>query len=221
MINDGGSHVIDHSSYSNSWVFIRNVGCNGGEELWEPCSSPGAPTTVEIVDGGNVNWPEALDTSTLIMSGGQCVNFSVSNFATGEISGGSTGWVLASHSATVTITGGSVNSIRSFGGPLIVIRGGQLLSNLDVWATAIFEIHGTEFFHKTTLGDVTPLAYGDVAQDSGYIMGTLESGEPLDWIAIDRSATAILHLIQVPEPSMGIQMIVALAALGVVRVRRR
>ena len=79
VINNGSAppnaaNVIDVADdYSDDSVYVRNVGCQPGWPAVFPhdlCPSPGAPTEVEIVTGGEARYLLAYDSSTIEITGG-------------------------------------------------------------------------------------------------------------------------------------------------------
>jgi hypothetical protein len=70
-------------------VFVRNVGCGESFPYDAPCASPGAPTTVALVDGGQVHeWLGVYDTSVLEVTGGSALLLRAAGASTAWLSGG-------------------------------------------------------------------------------------------------------------------------------------
>lgn len=195
LINNGlappdPANVIDDAAYAADFVRVRNAGCDVFADA--PCASPGAPTTVALVDGGVIGENfEPMDTSTILMSGGSIV-----------------GDINTFQSATVTITGGSVGQVLQAGdSSTVTLRGGTVGSTLTAAGSSTFVIAGSDF--KL---DGVSVALGDITAFAGVLTGTLESGDSLN-NAFVRSSLATITL--VPEPGAAPLLAGGLLLLGI------
>jgi hypothetical protein len=135
VINNGlappnSENVIDDGTYSDDYVYVRSVGCPPG---WpavgglDSCPSPGAPTEVELTDGGTVLLLFALDSCAITMNGGT-VDSDVRSFGSSSItiSGGTPSHALyAFDSSTITVVGSNfeVDSVPVPDGDLVAYGG--------------------------------------------------------------------------------------------------
>jgi len=203
LINNGlappePANVLDDTTYELDTIFVRNVGCNGLDNL--PCASPGAPTAVSLVDGGSVNWFFIQDTSTFDMEGGLVGGqLNGRGFSTVTMNGGAvTSHLVVGDSSTLSLTGGIVGEqLRAEGDGLMLIFGSG------------FEVNGT------------PVPYGDLVAMSGVLTGMLSSGDLLSnefkQGGLDGTYNGTIRL--VPEP--GTASLLGFGLLGLAAARRR
>jgi hypothetical protein len=117
VINNGlgpptPANVIDHTTYSIDYLYVRNVGCPSGwpsnANAHDPCAAPGSLTAMEFTTGGEAYTLKSYDASIITMSGG-AVAFEVAAYGTSTITitGGTVGggWLSASDSALMEIVG--------------------------------------------------------------------------------------------------------------------
>lgn len=204
VINNGlappnPENVIDDLTHvATTLLFVRNEGC-GNILPFDPCPSPGAPTTVALIDGGAIGGNlEPRDTSVIVMSGGS-IGGDLNTFdsSTTWITGGSIGVFLqAGDLSSITLSGGSIgDKINAFGSSTLTIVG------------ASFEIDGV------------PVGFGAVSATTGVLTGVLASGDALDNV-FSRASEATIVL--VPEPSTALLIGSGVIALGMVTsVKRR
>lgn len=200
------SNVIDDDSFdldSELLLLVRDLGCPLFGEPDSFCHLAGTPTTVEIAAGATVGDVTVLDTSNLLVTGGVVETLSSSQDAWVDITGGeveqltsdggvlidggvhgyfalggqgamSAGFVedlqLESHfiSPGGEVVGGVVTTL--FSGSGSSVRGGKVsvLCALDDPGA----IYGSGFNQNAG-------AFGPLAGASGFVTGTLESGEIL------------------------------------------
>jgi hypothetical protein len=109
---DGGNHTIDYTI---------------NDDVWVDYGEPGMQTTVNLVDGGSIEYPPggrlwACEDSRINISGGTITNYmwaydrSLIHISGGSIgSDDSTGSVFASDSSKIYISGGSIGYALSIG----------------------------------------------------------------------------------------------------------
>ena len=138
VINNGlappnPENVIDY--VVSDHVRIRNVGCPPAGGLpWDPCPSPGAPTEVALVPGGDAIVSSVYESSTFTMSGGtvRAYYLFAVNSSTITMSGGFVSNDLrARDSATITMSGGRVGrSVHAYDSSAITVTGGYISTAL-------------------------------------------------------------------------------------------
>jgi hypothetical protein len=125
-------------------------------------SGSGAPTTVELVDGGQIGdaaWErfEVYNSSHILMSGG-LVWDDISSFGT----------------STVTITGGTINSsLLSYDSSTVTISGGSIAgAGLNPGDSSTQTVVGRNF-----AVDGTPVTFGLIEATNGTLTGIYPSGD--------------------------------------------
>jgi hypothetical protein len=222
LINNGlappnPANVFDDATHTDNTLFIRNVGCD--ELAQVPCASPGAPTTVSLVDGGVVDWLYIMDTSVLEMTGGSVTNNLVGfDTVDYEVSGGSVGGTLAGRgSSTITMSGGSVAGFLSAEfSSTVVLTGGSVGGMLTGEDDGLLLVSGSGF-----AVDGTPVPYGDLSLETGLLTGTLLSGDPLSNTFRQGEAAGIYTgtIRLIPEP--GTAVLLGAGLLGLAAAGRR
>ena len=212
-------------------------------------SGSGAPTTVELVDGGQVGDVglerfEVFDSSNIQMSGGYVsddifTHDSATLFMTGGlvnsgvlafdssalfVSGGTIEsglWVQ--DFATALISGGSVVSVTA-AGAIATVTGGSDLASFSARGEGTINIVGGSF-----IVNGIPVGFGEIPASfgkTGTLTGVLQSGE-----AFNASFTRAIdtgdpdnpiitgRIVLVPEPSTA--LLLALGLVGITAGRRR
>jgi hypothetical protein len=115
VINNGldcsnPANVIGDATYQGALLYVRNVGCPPGWPAvgnpWDGCPSPGAPTEVCLVDGGETGGLSAYDSSSIAVSGGTVGALEAWGSSIITVSGGTLGnYLNASDSSIITIVG--------------------------------------------------------------------------------------------------------------------
>ena len=186
ILNDGGVHTVD-------WTI--------DEPVWVEDSPTDDPTTLNLVDGGEISdWLSVFDYSQI------------------NISGGSIGWVVETYEySQATISGGSiVNSLYAFSESNVEISGGLIGDELNVRDNSLVEIYGSNFAVDSIpvgYGQITVGTINELGMLTGTLTGILDSGELINnAFNIDPDATIFL----VPEPAT-----LLLVGLGALCLRRR
>jgi hypothetical protein len=193
---DGPADLADAGCASNDDAYeeidfsganVANVATAQAETVIARDGTNDAPTTVVLGLGGSVAGSlVAIEHSALRLEGGSVA-----------------GSLVAGDAATAEISGGSVaGSVVANGSAVVTIRGGQV-SALDANDAARIRVVGSGFGRP----------FGELAETSGFLVGTLEDGTPID-AAFTRDAGAAIEL--VPEPgatALGVASALALAAL--------
>ena len=229
VINNGlatpnPANVIDASnSFLSGQVFVQNVGCDATVQII--CPAPGAPTTVEIVDGGQgADGVEVFESSTLIVSGG-LVGFGsvlLRQSSTILISGGFLREdINVQDSASAFMSGGSIDNLFVFESGTAVVSGGTLRIGQPVDA-GILAVN--EFATLTVRGsgfavDGSLVPYGPLVATSGTLSGVLASGDLINNPFIRDAATAQIVL-ALPEPTTALLLACGLVGLGAAHRRR-
>ena len=183
MINNGfsppnGANVIDDGTYSGDFVYVRNVGCppawpSGGAD--DPCSLPGDPTEVALVQGGYVERMHAQDSSTIEMSGG-AVDFTMNahDSSTVTVTGGAIYHdLLGFESSTITMSGGSVGEeLTGNASSTITLSGGSVGTYLYALDFSTVIMSG-----GTVLGKVHAANSSTVTMSGGWVNTSLEAKE--------------------------------------------
>jgi hypothetical protein len=197
LFNDGMPHVIDDGAYADEDVVVRNVGCPPTLEdpKWHPCPEPwGPPTALSLAEGGSVYELYARETSTVTVSGGEALSgLRARNSSTVALTGGavkvldcsmsssatvSSGTIHSIHTAsfaTVTVSGGDVRFVTSFNWSRVTLSGGSRLAMLEAKGSSVITLVGSGF-----AVDGVPVPYGDLAAPTGFLTGTLASGDRLN-----------------------------------------
>jgi hypothetical protein len=201
------------NSFPDDSVFVQNVGCDATVQT--PCDSPGADTTVALVDGGTALAVNVWESSTFIMSGGSILSglesYDSSNIT---LSGGSVGSeVRAFNSSTIVITSGSVFGVKAGDtGSMVEIHGGSIADHLDPNGGTI-TVFGSGFAI-----DGVPVPFGPIMTSSGNLTGTLASGDGINNPFIINPSSG--QIILVAEPTSVFLFATGLAGLAW-RSRRR
>jgi hypothetical protein len=162
------ANVIDDGTYSavDVYVHVRNVGCPPGwpdNDPWAPCPSPGDPTEVALVDGGDVWRLYAYDSSSITMTGGELstfvglrdssklrmsggisLNASIDTYdtSTATITGGEMWGYALSDSSTLTKSGGAAQVLMAFESSTATMSGGTLTGWLHADSSSTITISG-------------------------------------------------------------------------------
>jgi hypothetical protein len=191
------ANVINDSTYGGGTITVdvRNVGCTGVA----PCSSPGAPTTVSLEDGGVVSADlRGFDTSIITMTGGTIGSDFVRH-----------------HSSSITMSGGMVNGVLAATGMgTIVWTGGTVGDSLMAQGASLIEIVGTG-----SMVNGVPVPFGDVVELTGQLTGTLVLGEPINNTFYQGGSSYAGTIRLVPEPSTA--LLLAFGLVGIAAGRRR
>jgi hypothetical protein len=142
LINNGlapptPSNVIDDARYLDDSVLVRNVGC-GTPHFNSPCLEPGAPTEVELADGGDLFGLSAWDSSSVTLSGGHVFAANGTGTSSVTINGGIAEHVLTSDTSTVTINGGD-----EFYVSVIAEHSSTLIINGGWWKGVLADFYST------------------------------------------------------------------------------
>jgi hypothetical protein len=161
-------------------IFAQNVGCDVGIE--DPCLSPGAPTTIEIVEGAQIGYVSTKETSRVLVSGGWVFDNAGENLVTRDassavIQGGLVQRLSARESSTVSVESGAAQFIKAFDTAIIHISGGSVgatygVPGIQALDESVIYIMGTQFEV-----DYEPVPYGPLVATSGLISGILASGD--------------------------------------------
>jgi hypothetical protein len=243
VINNGlaplnPENVIDNADdfSSNRSLFVRSVGC---PPEWPdgfasaPCPSPGAPTEIEVVDGGYVDGNlQALDSCFVTMSGGM-VNVALMAWDSSTVAmvNGTVGSQLqASDSAAVTMGGGTVGLLVARDSSTITIIGGTVEDGLFAYRNSSVTIEGENFKVDTGSG-AESVEYGDLSALTGTLTGTLASGDPINSVFYQGGyvegtlcpavypCSGTITLEYAPEPSPGLLCACVLTTLALLRRR--
>jgi hypothetical protein len=137
LINNGSAppdpaNVIDYDTSPDS-VYVRNVGC-GVSDPNGPCSAPGDPTTVGVVDFGYVPHLHVLDSSATIMTGGNVTTMIAWNNSSVMVDGASCFLLalIAHDSSTVTINDAQEieDFLEVFDSATLTMNGGVVFTQL-------------------------------------------------------------------------------------------
>lgn len=217
------ANVIDAAnSHPSDRVVVNNVGCG----TLVVCEDPGAPTVVEIAEGGVVGDSLLVNgTSAVLVSGGSIPRnpegipdapvrvLGADGSATVTITGGHVGALVLFGSSAATVSGGSVTTADVSGS--LTVRGG-ILGSILAYGGGTVRIFGSGFAI-----DGVPAGLGEVEPAMGALTGTLLSRDPLD-LVFSRVGFGEFPpggiLILVPEPSTAL---LAGLGLGVLSVLRR
>ncbi len=182
-INDGETHVVEDQTHVADTIYLRDEGCTGVGT----CADPGAPTRLEVRQGGGVGSVWVYDTSYFTLNGGS-VN----------------GLLYAVDAGNVEISGGNVvsnmyaNDISYFW-----IEGGNVTGALYAYQSGLIEIAGSGF----AVDDVA-VELGELEKLTGTLTGNLSSGGTINAAfyhagALDASQNPMNGTIAlVPEPGL-------------------
>jgi hypothetical protein len=217
-IEDGGSHIINHSAYQYDWVRVDN----------NIAYDPG--THIDLVDGGVVKELYFYNNSSLTMTGGH-VGLILRGWqnSTLEISGGWMEDFYTLGNSTATMTGGTVHDELAAGFDSTITMSGGSFGNIRAYYDGKIYLIGSGFEV-----DGQPLSYGDKLSDygtfypvipvgqgyymnyySGTITGTLADGSFVNntfYVAADGTA----EIFVTPEPAT-----LALLGLGTLMLKRK
>lgn len=199
-------------------IAVLNVGCE--YLVW--CTSPGAPTHVEIREGAFIRGSVTVhQSSSVLMTGGTIPRdpdgipegpqsgLGAGDYASITITGGAVGALVLFAAATGAVSGGTIVSIDVTG--RLFLRGGAV-ERVLVYGGGVVAILGSDF----AINGV-PVGLGSVGPGSGRVTGTLASGEVL---ALDFERSVFGDppsgsLLLVPEPASAALLAAALLALAV------
>lgn len=150
-------------------------------------------THTDIVDGANVSWFDAYDTSSV------------------DVNGGEVSWLTLHGSATATISGGDIAWLRVFDNGTASITGLLELSWLVVSETAHVDIYATNTTYSNGILSGTWLD-GSLFE-FWAVLGSPDSGPTFPAPTALPSNIRILSSTSVPEPST--MMLLGLGLLGV------
>jgi hypothetical protein len=169
VINNGlappnPANVIDDGTHASDWVYVRNVGCPPGWPDYDPdapCPSPGAPTEVALVEGGEVLALYAFESSTITMIGGELtyrvdlrdsskltmsggISEAIETFdtSTAAITGGEVGLYFPAGSSTLTKSGGTASALLAEASSTFTMSGGTLTHWLHAHSSSTTTISG-------------------------------------------------------------------------------
>ncbi len=188
---DGVSYLLEHEMFAADSFYIGSVGC----ELFLACANPGAPTEVEVGEGGAVGTVYLRHTASFLVSAGTVNDY-----------------IHAYHAGYVGISGGNLlNDLYAYDNASVWIGGGNLSGDLYAYSTSLIEIEGRDF----AVNDV-PVALGEIDDLTGVLTGTLTSGESIDTVfyhagALEGSVNGTIVL--VPEPGLHAMQAAALILL--------
>jgi hypothetical protein len=184
MINNGqappsSDNVIDAAD-DYSTVFVRNVGCPPGwpgGSAYDPCPSPGAPTEVQVVDGGEVDLLYTYESSTGTLSGGLVrillIAWNSSIITVNE--GSSLGDVDVFDSSTLTMNGGEVGGLQVHDSSTVTINDGWIANNFRVNESTTITMNGGIIDSNVFIGALGGLA--TMAITGGAIVGNIATEE--------------------------------------------
>jgi hypothetical protein len=202
------SNLIDHVDYneaSGQLVYVRSQGCPpfGGVDS-SPCPIPGVPTTLEVAVGGDLGDVDVFDTALLQVTGGSVQKLasgqnawvdllggavaSAESYGTTFVAGGDHGFLRLLGQATVT--GGSIQNLlldSDFISPGGAVWGGKVETLFSGTASSVrggrvsvlcaVEDPGTVYGSQFNLNAGM---YGPFPGATGFVSGTLESGDLLN-----------------------------------------
>ncbi len=186
ILNDGGVHTIDWTI--DDWVSVED-------------SAEGDFTTLNLVDGGSIQWwLNAFDNSEINIFGGAIQDdLRTYHYSQTTISGGSIMEDLdASHDSEVFVFGGSIGDkidVRDYS--QVTISGSN------------FEIDGV----PVDYGQITTGSIDEFGRLNGTLTGTLQSGDTLNNIFYIEPDAAIFLI---PEPATMLMF-----GIGILWFRRR
>jgi len=201
------ANLIDHATYdaaSGQLIYLRNQGCPPSGAPDDPCPSPGAATTLEVATLGEAGDLEVFDTSLLEVTGGSVLKLASATGSLVDIRGGVV--ETADASGTTLVSGGDHGFLKLLGpatisGGTIVdleldsdlvspggtVRGGEIMTLFSGTAS---EVRGGRIWILCAMGDpgtiygsdftVNAGMFGPIPGASGFVSGTLESGDPLN-----------------------------------------
>jgi hypothetical protein len=248
LINNGlappnPDNTFDEATHENDFIHVQNVGCNW--EIQDPCSVPGAPTTIQVLDGADIEAIVSHETSSIWMDGGR-IGYRIYTRDASELT--MTGGMVTQHiisfdTSSITLSGGTAFHARVAHDSSLTMIGGTL--SWGAWAqhTATFTLAGGSIGVDKDLGasdsavifvvgsdfavDGTPVPYGDIATLTGRLTGTLAYGHAIDVNFKHAGAgngfyDGTIRLVPVPEPSRWLLLVAGLGCLGALhRVRVR
>lgn len=201
LVNNGlappnPDNVLDIQTGTFDLVYIRNAGCPPEPitNIGDPCPAPGGPTAVEVPAGAFIAFMTIFESSSLLMTGGEMINFGAIDDSSVTIVGGTLGLFgvqccLSNANATVEIHGG-------------VLAMGPITVN----GNSSFTIFGTGF-----QVDGQAVASGPVTEALGTLTGTLSNGDPIN-IAFDNAGGGLALASPASLPSLVILPQLALIA---------
>lgn len=188
--NDGGTHNIDYSIYEK--VHVGN-------------GVSGEPTTVNVLNGGNISAPPAAlsvsQNSKINISGGSVGSFSANDNSKVTMSSGSVEYYYfaAAGNAQIIMSGGTVGgNLQAWGNGQIILSGGAVMGNLSAYDSSHITICGSNFEIDGSPVDFGEYFSTDFIGGSGVLTCTLDSGALLNnSFYISTNASIFL----VPEPA--------------------
>jgi hypothetical protein len=216
------ANVVDAADdYADDQVYVQNVGCDA--TVQDPCPMPwGAPTHVELADGGSVQGFALFQSSILETTGGAVTGDLVA-FDSSRLTmrgGQVTGRLFANDSAAVTVAGGSLGDVlAAYGAAEVTVRGGSV-GYLRADDSSLIQVVGSGFAVEGVA-----VSEGPIHDTAGTLTGTLDSGDPIDAFfchagcsfSPQEQFTGLITL--APEPDAALLGAVAVLGLGLRRAR--
>ncbi len=209
---------------------IYNIATAINDDVWVDWDTPGMQTTVNLLNGGSIPNPYALqgyNNSRINISGGTVgLDLYSWDSSTVNMTGGTINYINPKASSTVDISGGTINTVGPRDSSIVNISGGTINDYLYAWDSSTLNISGgdIEYLYVREFSTVTfygqNFHYGSgLTLDGNRIIGTgALSGEWLNgtsWVVNigDNDSTATLLI---PEPTT-----LLLLSLGAVILRRK
>ncbi|MGA2173043.1 MAG: PEP-CTERM sorting domain-containing protein [Sedimentisphaerales bacterium] len=221
---DGGTH---------------NISSTINDAVWVDYQAPGMQTTVNLLNGGNINSFEGFNDSRINIFGGTAgYSIYADDDCQATMFGGTVDYFVAENSSHITMSGGTVvkslyaygNSQLTFSGGIVEngylfvyqncqaeMSGGMVAGFLEVGDSATLIIDGSNFAI-----DGTPLSFGKITSILGgnyenetvrRLTGTLANGDIINnYFQIGNTASIVL----IPEPAT-----LLLLGLGAAMLRRK
>jgi len=172
-------NVIDDGRYTaDQRVYVRNVACPpnwGGAYVLadDPCPAPGAPTEVEVADGGLVSWIRVRDSSSFAFTGGT-VTWTVRTYDSSDstLSGGWVPYVWAYDSSSVTLEDGfRTSEVSTYDSSTVTMSGGTVEG--DLWPQ---DFSTMTVSAGTVTGYLKPSGSSTVTMGGGWVSQLLAAG---------------------------------------------
>jgi PEP-CTERM motif len=179
----------------------------------QPYLTTTGTTHTDIVDGGNVSFFNAYDTSSVAMSGGQVSFLDAYGASSVAVSAGQLGFLTLHDSASATVSDGDISWLQVYDNSTASVTGAHDLSWLVVSTTAHVDIYAT-----------------NTSFSSGLLSGTWLDGSLFEFWAVLGSpgSSTITDVLpsnitvrsptSVPEPTTA--LLLALGLIGVGAAKR-